>query len=573
MVAILLGPMLRHVGERDATIWLETGGPCDVEVRTADASGHDRTFHVAGHHYAIVSIDGLEANSSLPYQVHLDGELAWPPADSKFPASRIRTIDPRRPVRLTFGSCREAPSEGGLRHREDRADVLAAFADRMLGQERDAWPELMVFTGDQVYADDTSPAIRKLIARRRDIGKPPKTEVADFEEYTQLYRETWSEPTTRWLLSTMPTSMIFDDHDVRDDWNTSHAWRLDMAKKRWWDARITGALMSYWIYQHLGNLSPGALAADETLRAIRAASDGEPILRAFARKADREVGHTKGARWSYRRDFGPVRLLVVDSRCGRILGDRRRSMLSDAEFEWVEAQTDDGGFRHLVVVTSMPWLLPRALHDIESWNEALAAGSRGRLMGRLAEVVRRAVDLEHWAAFRQSFDRLAALFADLARGRRGAPAPATIVVISGDVHHSYVSEAAYPGGLASRVFQVTASPIQNTIQWPMRLVFNISWSRTIERIVRSLDRLTRVPPVPIDWHHPLGPLYGNMLATLTFDDDAAQVRFERSTAKDPKAPLNDPENVTLQVAGEVAMTVAGSPRQGRESEADDSPGS
>ena len=31
----------------------------------------------------------------------------------------------------------------------------------------------------------------------------------------------------------------------------------------------------------------------------------------------------KGTRWSYRRDFGGVRLLVIDSRCGRILADRR----------------------------------------------------------------------------------------------------------------------------------------------------------------------------------------------------------------------------------------------------------
>ncbi len=286
MVAILLGPMLRHVGERDATIWVETSGPCEVEVRTADAAGRDRTFHVAGHHYAIVAIDGLEAGSSLVYEVRLDGELAWPPADWPYPASRIRTVDRDSPVKLTFGSCREAPREGGLRHHDDRADVLTAFADRMLGQPREDWPELMVFAGDQVYADDTTPAMRAFIRSRRDIRKPPKTEVADFEEYTRLYRETWSEPKTRWLLSTMPTSMIFDDHDVRDDWNTSHAWRLDMAKQPWWDARITGALMSYWIYQHLGNLSPGALAADETLRAVRAAPDGEPILRAFARRAD-----------------------------------------------------------------------------------------------------------------------------------------------------------------------------------------------------------------------------------------------------------------------------------------------
>ena len=75
--------------------------------------------------------------------------------------------------------------------------------------------------------------------------------------------------------------------------------------------------------------------------------------------------------WSYRRNLGPVRLLVIDSRCGRVLADGRRSMVSDPEFDWIEDQVDDGGFEHLVVATSMPWLLPRALHDIESWNEAL----------------------------------------------------------------------------------------------------------------------------------------------------------------------------------------------------------
>jgi len=249
-------------------------------------------------------------------------------------------------------------------------------------------PDLLLFVGDQIYADETSAPMREFIKRRRDIRKPPKEEVADFEEYTQLYLESWKVPRTRWLLSTLPTSMIFDDHDVRDDWNTSHAWRLDMQKTDWWEERITGALMSYWIYQHLGNLTPAGLAANETYQAVRAVPDAEQLLRAFAQTADREADGAKGTMWSYRRDYGPVRLLVIDSRCGRVLADGHRSMVSDVEFDWIEQQTDDGDFEHLVVVTSMPWLLPRALHDIESWNEALAAGSRGRIMGRMAEWVR-----------------------------------------------------------------------------------------------------------------------------------------------------------------------------------------
>jgi hypothetical protein len=559
MVDLLLGPMLRHVGESEATIWVETSAPCEVEVRAGGTSGRERTFHVGGHHYALVVLTGLGPASSTEYHVLLEGRPVWPPSGSPYPPSRIRTIDPSRPIRLVFGSCREAPYSGGLRHRDDRADVLDAFATRMLAQPQDRWPELMLFVGDQVYADYTSAAMQAFIKSRRDIRKPPKAEVADFEEYTRLYLETWSEPKMRWLLSTMPTSMIFDDHDVRDDWNTSHAWRLDMQKQPWWDRRITGALMSYWIYQHLGNLSPAGLESNDTYQAIRTVADGEAMLRDFARAADREADGAKGAMWSYRRDFGSVRLLVIDSRCGRILGDRRRSMISDAEFEWVEQQTEDGSYDHLVVVTSMPWLLPRALHGIESWNEALAGGSRGRVMGRIAEWIRRLVDLEHWAAVRESFDRLAIVFGQVGRGERAKPPPATIVVLSGDVHHTYVSEADYPLALSTRVFQITCSPIQNTIPTPMRVVFNLSWSHTVERVVSLLDRFTRVPPLPIAWHHPSGPHFGNMLASLTFDGRHAGVQLERAEPKDVHASLTDPTNVDLAVVDEVVLAEAGVP--------------
>jgi hypothetical protein len=34
--------------------------------------------------------------------------------------------------------------------------------------------------------------------------------------YTWLYHESWQDPEVRWLLSTVPSAMIFDDRDVRD---------------------------------------------------------------------------------------------------------------------------------------------------------------------------------------------------------------------------------------------------------------------------------------------------------------------------------------------------------------------
>ena len=213
--------------------------------------------------------------------------------------------------------------------------------------------------------------------------------------------------------------MIFDDHDVLDDWNTSASWRRDMQATSWWQERICGALASYWIYQHLGNLSPAALATDQLYAAVRTDDDAAERLRAFARRADREADGGPGTMWSYRRDFGPVRLLVIDSRCGRVLTEGRRSMVSDREFSWIERQVEDGDFDHLIIGTSLPWLLPRALHDIESFDEALCRGVRGRLLASFGEHLRRAVDLEHWAAFRASFDRLARLCRTIATGGPG----------------------------------------------------------------------------------------------------------------------------------------------------------
>lgn len=51
-------------------------------------------------------------------------------------------------------------------------------------------------------------------------------------EYEGLYRHTWCDPEIRWILSTVPTATIFDDHDIRDDWNTSAAWRKRATRSR-----------------------------------------------------------------------------------------------------------------------------------------------------------------------------------------------------------------------------------------------------------------------------------------------------------------------------------------------------
>ena len=80
-MSLVLGPVLRHVGETTAQVWVQTSAAATVSVLGASA----RTFEVAGHHYALVPVTGLDAGEPHAYEVEVDGEQVWPPASSPFP--------------------------------------------------------------------------------------------------------------------------------------------------------------------------------------------------------------------------------------------------------------------------------------------------------------------------------------------------------------------------------------------------------------------------------------------------------------------------------------------------------
>lgn len=169
--------------------------------------------------------------------------------------------------------------------------------------------------------------------------------------------------------------MIFDDHDIRDDWNTSGAWRKEVNEKPWWRDRIRAGLASYWVYQHLGNLSPAELDADEDYQKVLAAQgDVWPHLVELADRADTEVDDDKGLRFSYRWDLGRSRLIMVDSRNARILDSGDRKMLGNREFAWLAEQVNDGlgDVDHLILGSSLPWLLPPVIGDMQMVNEIAA---------------------------------------------------------------------------------------------------------------------------------------------------------------------------------------------------------
>ncbi|UNS96848.1 alkaline phosphatase family protein [Streptomyces tubbatahanensis] len=540
MTGLRLGPLLRYVDQDTATVWLETEGPCEAEVHCegSTAGGAARTWQVAGHHYALVTVVGLEPGSQTPYRVTLDGEQVWPLADSAYPTSTIRTLPPpeaspsgTEPFRIAFGSCRWAARPAGSRHDPVGPDALDALAQQAIAGG--PLPDVLLLLGDQVYADETSERVRAKLAERRDVAKPPWDQVADYEEYTELYYESWLDPEVRWLLSTVPSCMIFDDHDVIDDWNTSEAWQREMRATDWWRERILGGLTSYWVYQHLGNLSPAELAENPVFAAVRHAEDGTPALRAFAERADADPA---AARWSYRRDFGRIRLLMVDTRAGRVLPEAERRMVDDEEMDWLHEQVLDGGpgaVDHLLLGSSLPWLLPPAVHGLETWNTALCSGARGARWLGFSEKLRQRADLEHWAAFPRSFQALTELIQRVAADQE---APASVSVLSGDVHHAYVTQPQFDdlkvsgGGRPARVTQLTCSPIHNSIPAAMRTGFRFGWSRIGRGLGRALIRHARVEELPFRWRRTGGPWFGNMLMTLTMHGREATYVLDRASA-------------------------------------------
>jgi hypothetical protein len=317
--------------------------------------------------------------------------------------------------------------------------------------------------------------------------------------------------------------MIFDDHDVTDDWNISWRWVQEMRRRPWWKERIAGAFMAYWVYQHIGNLSPPELEAERTLDVVAGEGDAGSALRELALRWDRE---SAASRWAYYRDFGESRLLVLDSRAARVLADSRREMIDEDEWEWIFDHAQ-GEFDHLVLASTLPIFLPPGIHHVESWNEALCEGRWGRLAARLSERLRRAVDLEHWAAFNPSFERVCDWLRKITRGTAAVRAPSTVVILGGDVHNAYVSQVEV-GVQGSKVFQIVCSPFRNRLSTRERRIVQATGSRLTAALFSRLALRAGVPKPSATWEFLRRPTYENSIGELELVGRSARVTIWRS---------------------------------------------
>ena len=443
-------------------------------------------------------------------------------------SSRRASCAPTR-ARRRCGSCSApaaSPRRTSRRTRCARTSTrTAARSTRCAGwrwrwptQPPEEWPHALLLLGDQVYADEVHPDVEDELEGE---------EVADYDDYVKLYIASWGEPVIRWLLSTVPSAMIFDDHDVHDDWNTSIEWVTGDAREGWWRKRIVAAFESYLIYQHLGNLSPEERGEFELYEHLRTAPDPTPRLREFAKRADEEV---KGTRWSFCRDIGPARVVMIDSRAGRVLDPGNRSMVDHEEWEWI---TDARHRRRR----------PPADRDVAAADHgpghALARGlERDRRRRRLGQARSRSsprscARSSTSSTGRRSRSPSAACASTCARSapataarrrRRSACSPATSIT------RTWPRSASRAGsGVESAVWQAVCSPFRNPLDSNERRVILAAWTRTMGALTRALARRAGVRDPDVRWRlaHDK-PWFNNQVAWLELEGRRAKFVLQKA---------------------------------------------
>ena len=286
------------------------------------------------------------------------------------------------------------------------------------------------------------------------------------QEQVQIDRFRDGLPGVARVLAHLSTLMIFDDHDITDDWNLSAQWE-QTAYGHPFSKRIIGnALLAYLLCQGWGNQPDGfgelvsqtqALTTGAQANALEASAQDE-LLEALL----------KFQQWHYVLPTTPA-LVVLDTRTRRWRSEFTLKQPSGL-LDW-EALSE----------------LQQALLDHPS---AIIVSPAPIFGVKLIETVQKVfswcgypllVDAENWMAHRGAAQVILNIF-------RHSRTPGNYVILSGDVHYSFVYEVLIRHRNAGpKIWQITSSGIKN--EFPPRL---LEWFDRLNRWLYS-------PRSPLNW--------------------------------------------------------------------------
>ncbi|RZG05483.1 metallophosphatase [Pseudoalteromonas sp. CO348] len=248
-------------------------------------------------------------------------------------------------------------------------------------------------------------------------------------------------PSAERLCANVPVLMMFDDHDVTDDWNLTAKWEQAIANHKVSRRIISNGIISYWLFQGIGNDAfeySGALTSGFNSSLI----DNEWHFSAF----DKQV--RRFTHWHYCLDTFP-KVVVLDTRTHRWRNEQdfnEPSGLLDWEM-LMELQDTLIDHSAVLMVSPAPVFGVKAIETIQAVFNACGEP----LM----------VDVENWMAHEGAAKKLIEIF-------KRPDTPKETIILSGDVHYSFCfSVQARFGRHDNRIWQLTASGIKNEFPKPL----------------------------------------------------------------------------------------------------------
>ena len=279
-------------------------------------------------------------------------------------------------------------------------------------------------------------------------GVPVPIHAADFAEYAFLYESAWARgDNIRKLFANIPTFMMFDDHEVTDDWNADRRWlenvhRPPRGALPYWPETMADALAAYWMYQGWGNQSSAEWATDPRsallVTHMKAGTDALPSLRKLLQRNLEPPGSLA---WDFALPIASPIFYATDCRMRRVLQPRKPSfddrVLDRAGLDKMRALLMRSTSPVTFMIASSPILLPGLIGESFRYDQAgmklFGLWQPDMFTKNFDERFRREKDIEHWVANQSWFDVLRFL-SDLSKD---APNLKTVVALSGDVHFSY----------------------------------------------------------------------------------------------------------------------------------------
>lgn len=266
---------------------------------------------------------------------------------------------------------------------------------------------------------------------------------------------------TQRLFANVSTLMMFDDHDVTDDWNLTAGWEHAIYQHPVSRRIVNNGLISYWLMQGIGND-----AGEKTLC----------LLSAFTKSFDGQTWQFKEFDklilnfnyWHYELNTIP-KVVVLDTRTHRWRNEQNFNEPSGL-LDWERlTELEESLLSHdkVIIVSPAPVFGVKSIEAIQAMFNFCGQPLL--------------VDVENWMAHEGSAKKLLDTF-------RREDTPKETLILSGDVHYSFCfSVQKRFGKHKNRIWQLTASGIKN--EFPRKLI----------NVLDKLDSILYAPKSPLNF--------------------------------------------------------------------------